>query len=141
MNVGGQYVRALLDTGASITVMSSNFLNKTTYHSAKLIKPQHQKIKGVTDNYLKVLGMLDTNLEIDGVSFQHKVHVIQDLHHSFILGLDFLTANHAQIDYDSNTLTINNQHVCQIITNSDLARTTKSIVIPKRSEMMVPVLE
>lgn len=69
------------------------------------------------------------------------MHVIQDLHHSFILGLDFLTANHAQIDYDSNTLRINNQHVCQIITNSDLARTTKSIVIPKRSEMMVPVLE
>lgn len=35
--------------------------------------------------------MLDINLEIDGVSFQHEVHVIQDLHHSFILGLDFLT--------------------------------------------------
>lgn len=65
MNVGGQNVRALLDTGASISVMSSNFLNKTSYHSAKLIKPQHQKIKGVTGNYLKVLGMLDTNLEMD----------------------------------------------------------------------------
>lgn len=140
MNVGGQNVRALLDTGASISVMSSNFLNKTNYRSAKLIKPQHQKIKGVTGNYLKVLGMLDINLEIDGVSFQHKVHVIQDLHHSFILGLDFLTANHAHIDYESNTLTINNEHVCQIITNSGLARTTKSIVIPKRSEITIPVL-
>lgn len=140
MNVGGQNVRALLDTGASISVMSSNFLNKTSYQSAKLIKPQHQKIKGVTGNYLEVLGMLDINLEIDGVSFQHQVHIIQDLHHSFILGLDFLTANHAHIDYDSNTLTINNEHVCQIITNSGLARTIKSIVIPKRSEITIPVL-
>lgn len=54
--------------------------------------------------------MPNINLQIDGVSFQ--------LHHSFILGLDFLTAIHAYIDYDSNTQTINNEHVCQIVTNS-----------------------
>lgn len=75
-----------------------------------MIKPQHRKIKVVTGNYFKVLGMPNTNLQIDGVSFQ--------LHHSFILGLDFLTAIHAYIDYDSNTQTINNEHVCQIVTNS-----------------------
>ena len=140
LNVGGQNVRALLDTGASITVMSANFLQKTCHNGAKLMKPIHQNIKGVTGNYLQVLGMLDIGLDIDNVKFKHRVHVIEDLHHSFILGLDFLTANHANIDFNSNTLTINNNHVCQIITNSGLARTTKSVVIPKRSETTIPVL-
>ena len=118
LNVGGQNVRALLDTGASITVMSANFLQKTCHNGAKLMKPIHQNIKGVTGNYLQVLGMLDIGLDIDNVKFKHRVHVIEDLHHSFILGLDFLTANHANIDFNSNTLTINNNHVCQIIKNS-----------------------
>ena len=140
LNVGGQNVRALLDTGASITVMSANFLQKTCHNGAKLMKPIHQNIKGVTGNYLQVLGMLDIGLDIDNVKFKHRVHVIEDLHHSFILGLDFLTANHANIDFNSNTLTINNNHVCQIITNSGLARTTKSVVIPKRSETTISVL-
>ena len=42
--------------------------------------------------------MLDIGLDIDNVKFKHRVHVIKDLLHAFILGLDFLTANHANID-------------------------------------------
>lgn len=38
------------------------------------------------------------------------------------------------------TLTINNDHVYQIITISGLASTTKSIVIPKRPQLTTPVL-
>ena len=84
--------------------------------------------------------MLDIGLDIDNVKFKHRVHLIKDLHHNFILGLDFLTAYHANIDFNLNTLTINNNHVCQIIKNSGLARTTKPVVIPKRSETTISVL-
>lgn len=142
INVGNKRIRALLDTGASITIVSQEFLGKTCYKDSPLLSAKHPKVKGVTGNYLKVLGMLDIEIFIDGMVFVHSVHVIQDLHYSFILGLDFLRTNHANIDYATNTLNIDtktNMHVCPIIADTGLARAIGNVIIPKRSETTIRV--
>lgn len=71
--------------------------------------------------------MLDIEIFIVGMVFVHSVHVIQDLHYAFILGLDFLRTNHVTIDYATNTLNIAtkiNMHTCPIIADTGLALTT-----------------
>ncbi|KAK3101592.1 hypothetical protein FSP39_004699 [Pinctada imbricata] len=100
------------------------------------------KIKGVTGNYLTVLGMLNIELVIDGVTFAQTVHVISELHYPFILGLDFLKSHSATIDYRANTLNIetnNELHICSIITDTGLARVSNTVVIPSRSETTIQV--
>lgn len=142
INVGNRRIRALLDTGASITIVSQEFLGKACYKDSPLLSAKHPKVKGVTENYLKVLGMLELEIFIDGMVFVHSVHVIQDLHYAFILGLDFLRTNHANIDYATNTLNIDtktNMHVCPIIADTGLARAIGNVIILKRSETTIRV--
>lgn len=67
--------------------------------------------------------MLHISLQIDGVSFQ--------LQHSFILGLDFLTAIHAYIDYD---YCVSNRYKLRLMKNYTIH------CHPKRSEMTISVL-
>lgn len=98
-----------------------------------------QEVKGVTVNYLKVLGMLDIEIFINGMVFVHSVHVI---HYAFILGLDILRTNHATIDYATNTLNIDtksNMHVCPIIADTGLSRAIDNVIIHKRSETTIRV--
>ena len=85
----------MLDTGASISVASSDFISKTSLANEKLLPPTHGRIKGVTGNFLNVLGVLLIVLEIKSGKFHHAVHIVKDLHHAFILGLDFLRDNSA----------------------------------------------
>lgn len=89
-----------------------------------------------------MLGMLDIEIFIDGMVFVHSLHVIQDLHYAFILGLDFLKTNHATIDYATNTLSIatkTNMHACPIIADTGLTRAIDNVIIPKRSETIIRV--
>ena len=79
-------------------IRCKHYCYECRFSTKKLVKQIYQNIKGVTGNYLQVVGMLDIGLDINNVKFKHRVHVIKDLHHSFILDLDFLTANHAYID-------------------------------------------
>ena len=96
-------------------IRCKHFCYECRFSTKKLVKQIYQNIKGVTGNYLQVLGMLDIGLDIDNVKFKHRVHVIKDLHHSFffMLGLDF-----SQLTMLTLTRTINNNNMCQIIKNS-----------------------
>ena len=143
LSVGGQNIKALLDTGASISVASHDFIARTCHAGQTLSPPAHPRIKGVTAIFLQVLGVLEASIEIGGAIFHQDVHVVQDLHHSFILGLDFIMSNQAIIDYESNTLHVkssaNQTYLCTIETNTGLARAGKLFIIPKRSETTIPV--
>ena len=54
---------------------SSDFISKTSLANEKLIPPTHGRIKGVTGNFLNVLGVLPIVLEIEGAKFHHTVHI------------------------------------------------------------------
>ena len=67
-------------------------------------------------------------------------HVI-DGHHSVILGVDFLQAHSAVVDFGSNQLHIRGTNVklSHPAIRSCLARTTDKVQIPARSEVTIPV--
>ena len=70
------------------------WLAKTSLANEKLLPPTHGRIKGVTGNFLNVLGFLPIVLEIEGAKFHHTVHIVKGLRfYAFILGLDFLRDN------------------------------------------------
>lgn len=144
ISVKSKRTNALLDTGASITVASASFINKTSLAGTPFQPATHPVIKGVTGAKLTVLGVLTIPISIGGVKFSHPVHIIQDLHYPFILGLDFLNKHKARIDFNSQVLLLPDEnsdvHNIHLLSASEgKARASSTVLIPKRSEMNIPV--
>lgn len=134
---------ALIDTGASISCVSQSFLSKTDLANSKLESPDFSFIKGVSGQKLRVLGKIVLPISFSGQVFEFPVHVIENLHHSFILGVDFMQTNKVVISFATNTLCINNDSarpiVCSIETNAGYARASKSFKIPSNSETLLEI--
>lgn len=146
ITVKSRRTNALLDTGASITVASASFINKTSLARTSFLPATHPVIKGVAGARLTVLGVLTVPISIGGVKFSHPVHIIQDLHYPFIRGLDFLNKNNhkTRIDFDSQVLLLpdenNDVHNIHLLSASERkARASSTVLIPKRSEMNIPI--
>lgn len=146
ITVKSRRTNALLDTGASITVASASFINKTSLARTSFLPATHPVIKGVAGARLTVLGVLTVPISIGGVKFSHPVDIIQDLHYPFILGLDFLNKNKhkSRIDFDSQVLLLpdenNDVHNIHLLSASERkARASSTVLIPKQSEMNIPI--
>ena len=84
---------------------------------------------------------------IRGVELDYSFNVIDNIHHSVILGHDFCTDYGVNIDFPTKTVSItlnkgktNEQTIFAYVhENTGLARTTESVTIPKRSETIISV--
>ena len=90
----GLHTTALVDSGASVSLMSKQFFDKTVYAStiSHLPPPDFESITGVSGTSLPVMGKFEVNFAINKRRYQYTVHVVEGLHHSFILGVDFMEA-------------------------------------------------
>ena len=138
--VNGVKTNALVDTGASISVISTSFLSKTSFENSLLQTPDYQYVNGV-GGHLKVLGKLKLPITFKGGTFSFPVHVVDRLPHSLIIGLDFLQKHQVTLNLAENTMTFYNDSakVNVLKTNSGLARVAKTITVPPFSENIVSV--
>ena len=88
--------------------------------------------------------MLTIPNSIGCLTFSHPVHIIQDLHYPFILGVDFLNKNKANIDFASQQLILPDEYqashsVCLLSPVEGHARAATSVLIPQHSETNVLV--
>lgn len=101
-------------------------------------------VVGASGKELHVLGKTNIEFTINGAKYSFCVHVVDGLHHSFILGVDFLCATNTTLTFScTNTMHIPDKNgspnLCTISTNAGLGRLTKPITIPQRSEMNVNI--
>lgn len=144
VNVLGQKTSALVDSGAAVTIISKQFFEKTAFNGSKLQTPNFPNVVGASGRRLEVLGKLDLEFTINGAQYSFCVHVVDGLHHSFILGVDFLCATNTTLTFSgTNTMHIpddnGSPNVCTISTNAGLGRLSKPIMVPQRSEMNVEI--
>lgn len=65
VSVGGIKTNALIDnTGANISVMNKQFLNKTPYSTNSLKPSDIESVIAVNGNHVKVLGKLELSITI-----------------------------------------------------------------------------
>lgn len=76
VSINKKRTNSLVDTGASITVVSALFFNKTSCANAVLMKPDFYFVNGVGGR-LNALGKLDLPLSFQGATFNFPVHVVQ----------------------------------------------------------------
>lgn len=65
--VGGRNTSALIDSGASVTIINKDFfLAKTQYAQNQLLPPTFRSVKGASGKVLPVLGQIDLEISING---------------------------------------------------------------------------
>lgn len=74
VSINKKRTNAPVDTGASITVVSALFFNKTSYANAVLLKPDFYFVNEVGGR-LNVLGKLDLPLSFQGATFNFNLSV------------------------------------------------------------------
>ena len=134
-------MKALVDTGASISCISMSQLSKLPY-PPNIQKSNISQARGVGGDFLDVVGCVDLKVNIQGCIVLQKFHVFHCLHFSVILVMDFLTNNKVLLDLSQNTITLPNCQTVNFLTSSfiiGIARTRKSISIQPHSITNIPV--
>ena len=103
MDVNGISCYGLVDSGASISICSKEILG-SKYH---LDTSNLTNVRGVSGNYLNVLGTTEVHCKIGDISFTFNVTVVEEMADSvFIIGRDILEPHKCIINYRDLTLQI-----------------------------------
>ncbi|MEW8547939.1 MAG: reverse transcriptase domain-containing protein [Candidatus Thiodiazotropha sp.] len=139
--VGGRKTQALIDTGASISCVSKLFLTKTSYHNSELNPCELKEIVGVGGEKHSILGQKEIDILVSGVKISFPFYVLNSLHHSMILGMDFLEHHKVKIDIEAGTVYIKDKLLKSPIirTKAGFARVDKPICVPAGAEVEMPV--
>ena len=144
--MGSTKTNALVDTGADISVMSKQFLNKTGFTHGQLKPASCKTIIAVNGQHVRILGKIQLCISIQNKSFNHLVHVLDNLHHSLILGRDFLKRNEAKLDFSTDIFVLDDNPKINSVTRVQLqehkpwlARTKSFNTILKRSETFITI--
>ena len=141
VRIGGNHIWALIDSGASLSVIS--------YETAALLQdcvvarqsPDFTYVTGVGGEVLAVKEKVLFDLHIADRSFKVFFHVIPGTN-AMILGMDFLTKFNVRVDFAVSTLTIDHLQVklCRPAVKSCLARTVTDYDFPPKTETICPVM-
>ena len=95
----------LLDSGASLNVLSSQFIAKLPSKCIENISRKNIIIHGVASSQIKVECQVRLTFSVNGTKFTVDFHVIPNNYN--ILGNPFLTKNKAIINFDKTEVTLN----------------------------------
>ena len=95
----------LLDSGASLNVLSSQFIAKLPSKCIENISRKNIIIHGVASSQIKVERQVRLTFSVNGTKFTDDFHVIPNNYN--ILGNPFLTKNKAIINFDTTEVTLN----------------------------------
>ena len=132
VKVNGIPVNALIDTGAQVTLLHASVFRR--FQNAPTLRPVEIRLNGVTGHQLDVLGTADLELVLQDETCRFPVHVTEDLHVDFIMGLDLLRHLKVSLDLDKNVLQLSNTAQVLPIIRSP-ARLARSFVLRLKSSV------
>ena len=134
-----QRIKALVDTGAAVSVIDENFLKEIYQgHLPPLQKHSSGDVKTVRGAPLPVSGTFTTTLEIANGLYSSTFLVVRDLTYDALLGRDFLRANGAVINLKDSTLQLEESIARPLSEGACPVRVLYNCVIPASSEAVIP---
>lgn len=137
--VAGKDCQIVVDTGASNTIVRTDLIQKL-----KSISPSRKfVITTANGESIDVRGEVMVQIEIGSMSIPHKVFVAE-ITDPIILGMDFLDAHKAVLDFDQRLIKIDNEELV-LRRNKDergwvrRAALTDDLVIPARTEVVAGI--
>ena len=141
LQINSNKILALIDTGASISVISQQFAERLKL-SVKAA-PQAYLIDA-GNQVLQTCGIAEISVNLNGLIIPFTFTVIPTLCNEVILGVDFLTETQAIIDMPAKAVAFYDNLVIlrllnHFVANNNIARVAESIVLKPSSETRVKV--
>ena len=137
---GTLQTQCLLDTGASISVCSEQFLHKIPAKFVKHLSNKFTTVYGVGHFQQKISSRVQLSFQINGTKFIESFYVFPNSH-NIILGLPFLSHYNAILDMQKSQVVLQGQkfdlHPPSV--RSSLAKISKNIIIPAYTAQDVKV--
>ena len=137
--VNGLVTEFLIDTGASVSVLSIKVWNIIKDSCTSELKPYHANLQTASGETIDIKGKIAVSLEICGVQLITDV-IVANIDSDAIFGLDIMQSHGCQLNLMNNTLEIKGQ-TCQLKTVGRMGcyrvSVSEKVEIPSRSEVVI----
>ena len=127
--------RALIDTGACNSIISSKLISRLPY--IKIENSNKASLHGVTGTKLNIRGTATFSFHLGSQYITQNFIVCDNIEHQVILGKDFLIKNEVEINYKTCCIVINGEKI-QLDDHTfytSMVKTAHTISLPPRSEI------
>ena len=135
--IGKTRWRALVDTGADVSVMSERMYKKLKVKSK--IRPVSHALQGAGGQPLRTKGVTDLCFTLGKQNFTQTCYVIYGASRNLILGVDFLKKHRARIYFDLEKLRVNGEYIDldQDIHIASVVRCANEVILPPQTRQSV----
>ena len=137
--INGIDTECLIDTGATLSVLSLKAWDIISQSSSNDIKPFKMQVFTASGSQIEVKGKVSVTIEICGIQCIVDM-IVADIDNDAIIGLDFLKDNSCKLDIENATFTVKDRR-CKLGLAGKLGcyRVTESetVEIPARSEAII----
>ena len=143
-NIEGTEMNILVDSGSTDSYISADFRMSVPALRKRPLNADFIAARAVNGQMLDTLGTITATLHLGNESWQHVFHVLRGSTQAALLGLDFLIANHALLDFARGRLLLWDTTI-PLLSSKDLIPECCNVSIatartlPPLSEMLVPV--
>ena len=134
LTVNGVRTHGLVDSGASVTLLSERLCQRLKLSSRLLANDCTLLTADASD--LTLMGKVTVELNIGGAHVDHICYVAKQLYHPCLIGMDLLEVMRAQIDVSRHTLTLLDGLVSVPLTSvgAQLVYNVANVTVPAWSE-------
>ena len=137
--VNGISVDSLVDTGATLTIISTHLWDTIKQCSSPLLEKFDTQVLTASGEPVALKGKTTVFIDIGGMHYTCQV-VVADIDLELILGLDFLKNHECQIDVVQNVLSIHGKS-CELMCNGKIGcyriLVSEKVNIPAMTEMII----
>lgn len=123
--------RALIDTGAEVSLVSKRVYDALTFKSEIVRKKLH--LQSVSGQALDVLGETTLKFKMGGLDLVHNFIVVSEMNRNVILGRDWMNANQVRIYFDLRKIRVGG---CYVPFEEDIH--VASLVRLKKTQVLKP---
>lgn len=119
LNINGHGTVALIDTGATISILDTNFIKQ---FGPCIVSPTRVKAKSVTGHYVKFDGEISVEMEIDTTKIFTRLFLMTQSPCNVIIGRDVIKqlGNFFAIDFETNFVYLGHNTRTPLIDNSTM---------------------
>ena len=143
-SIGDRPVKALVDSGGAVSVLSEAFA-RTGHSSDNRFNeaPDITSVGTASGEKLPVLGRIEMELTISKKTYTPSAYVVRGLNYSVVPGRDFLEGHYAVVEFGSQTITLDASEPTEFAYGDKpplkcTVIAPKTYVIPAFSETVIP---
>ncbi|VDI54419.1 Hypothetical predicted protein [Mytilus galloprovincialis] len=142
VKLGNIYINALVDSGATISVINEQLLRRAFYKKELPVisTTDLHEIRGVCNTVHNVQGKIDLDIDVNGLVMPFSFYILRDVGFHLILGQDFLTTHKANIDFSNGCVSFHNDFTIAALESGKnleryfIANTNKTLTLKAYTE-------